>query len=77
MKLSELKRGQSAHLINIDLQESMKNRLISLGFSYGNTVEFERSAPLGDPQQYFISGNYIAIRKVDASQIEVDLICEK
>lgn len=72
MKLSELKRGESAKIIRIDLDSGSVHRLISLGFSYGNTIVFERSAPLGDPQQYYVAGNYIAIRKADAAKIEVE-----
>lgn len=71
MKLTDLKRGESAKIIDIDLDEKSSRRLIALGFSFGNTVTFERSAPLGDPQQYYIAGNYIAIRKKDAQRIEV------
>ncbi|MDL2211601.1 ferrous iron transport protein A [Erysipelotrichaceae bacterium OttesenSCG-928-M19] len=74
MKLSELKRGESAKIIKIDLNSDSVHRLISLGFSYDNTITFERSAPLGDPQQYYVAGNYIAIRKKDAAKIEVEKI---
>ena len=71
MKLTDLKRGQSAEIIDIDLDEKSLRKLIALGFSEGNTITFERCAPLGDPQQYFVAGNYIAIRKKDAQRIEV------
>lgn len=72
MKLSELKRGESAKIINIDLEDRAVRRLISVGFALGNTIEFERKAPLGDPQEYYVAGNYIAIRKKEASKIEVE-----
>ncbi len=72
MKLSELKRGESAKIVKMELEESHVRDLISLGFSYGNIVVFERNAPLGDPQQYYVAGNYIAIRKEDANKIEVE-----
>ncbi|MDR3214917.1 MAG: ferrous iron transport protein A, partial [Bacilli bacterium] len=52
MVLSDLKKGYSAKIVYIDLDSKLKHELISLGFSYGNTITFERSAPLGDPQQY-------------------------
>ena len=76
MKLSQLKKGESAKIskINFDSDSETCHNLISLGFSYGNTIVFERSAPLGDPQQYYVAGNYIAIRKSDAQMIEVELI---
>lgn len=74
MKLSELKKGESAKIIKIDLNSQSEHKLMSLGFAYGNTITFERSAPLGDPQQYYVAGNYIAIRKEDAAKIEVEKI---
>ncbi|WP_423362945.1 FeoA family protein [Mycoplasma sp. P36-A1] len=72
MKLSDLKRGESAKILCINLEERAVRRLVSVGFSYGNTILFERNAPLGDPQQYYVAGNYIAIRKKDAQRIEVE-----
>lgn len=74
MKLSELKRGESARIVRMDIEENHLRGLISLGFSYGNEVVFERNAPLGDPQQYLVAGNYIAIRKEDSNRIEVEKI---
>lgn len=71
MKLSELKKGETAVIENISLEEKSVRNLISLGFSYGAEITFERKAPLGDPQQYLVSGNYIALRKKDAKKIEV------
>lgn len=72
MKLSDLKRGESARIKAINLDSDLKGRLISVGFAYGNEIVFERTAPLGDPQQYFVAGNYISIRKEDAERIEVE-----
>ena len=74
MKLNELKRGESAKILKMDLSASYTKELIALGFSYDNVVLFERNAPLGDPQQYYVAGNYIAIRKKDACKIEVEKI---
>lgn len=74
MMLFELKKGESARIKHIDLPSKLKHELISLGFAYGNTITFERKAPLGDPYQYYIAGNYIAIRKKDAMKIEVEKI---
>lgn len=72
MVLTDLKVGQSAIVKKINLSDDLTHELISLGFSYGNTVIFERAAPLGDPLQFYVAGNYIAIRKADASKIEVE-----
>lgn len=73
MKLSDLKRGERARIKAINLDKDLKAQLIALGFAYGNEIAFERTAPLGDPQQYLVAGNYIAIRKEDAQRIEVEV----
>ncbi|MEG0686915.1 MAG: FeoA family protein [Erysipelotrichales bacterium] len=71
MKLTDLKRGESAIITAINLDDKSVGELISLGFSIGNEIVFERHAPLGDPQQYFVAGNYIALRESEAKEIEV------
>lgn len=72
MTLLELKRGEKAIIKNINLEQNVVNYLISIGMYPGNEIEFERNAPLGDPQQYLVAGNYISIRKSEAVKIEVE-----
>jgi Fe2+ transport system protein A len=43
-----------------------------MGVTSGELIRFERNAPMGDPQQYYIKGNNIAIRKIDADNIIVE-----
>jgi Fe2+ transport system protein FeoA len=73
VKLSELKKGQLAKIVSLNLDDVTNRRLISLGFCKGNLIEFERSAPLKDPSEYYVAGNFIALRKVDADRIEVEI----
>jgi len=74
MKLTDLKKGQRGKIIKINLTENAVKRLTSLGFCQGHEVKFERKAPLSDPYQYYVSGNFIALRKEDASKIEIELV---
>ena len=72
MKLTELKRGESAVIKRIGNVGELKKRLIDLGINSGQIIKLERNAPLGDPQEFRINGNSIAIRKKDAENIEIE-----
>lgn len=72
MKLTELKRGESAVIKRIGSVGELKKRLIDLGINSGQIIKLERNAPLGDPQEFRINGNSIAIRKKDAENIEIE-----
>lgn len=74
MKLSELKRGEKAKIIRIGKIGELKKRLVDIGITAGEVILFERNAPLGDPQEFRIKENGIAIRKEDAANIEIELI---
>lgn len=74
MKLSELKRGESATIIKIDTDGEMKKRLVDLGINSGTLIKLERNAPLGDPQEFHIDMSSFAIRKKDAEKIIVEKI---
>lgn len=71
MRLTELKRGESATIIKIGRIGELKKRLVDMGITSGETIKLERNAPLGDPQEYIIKGTGIAIRKEDANNIEI------
>ncbi len=71
MKLTELKRGESAKIVKIGRIGELKKRLVDMGITSGEVIKLERNAPLGDPQEYIIKGTGIAIRKEDAQNIEI------
>ena len=74
MKLNELKRGEKARIIKIGKIGELKKRLVDMGVTAGEIIYLERNAPLGDPQEFRVKENGIAIRKEDSSNIEVELI---
>lgn len=74
MKLSELQRGESAKIIKIGKIGELKKRLVDMGVTAGEIIKLERNAPLGDPQEFIIKSTGIAIRKEDASHIEVEVL---
>lgn len=69
--LSELKIGESAILVSLDLPDSVQNHLMHMGFVPNALVTAVRRAPAGDPTVYAIDGMEIALRVETAQSIRV------
>lgn len=73
IQLHLLQNGQRAIIARIGGSGALRRRFIEMGIVKGETILSERSAPLGDPIEYFIKGYHLALRKEEAAQIEVTL----
>ena len=51
---------------------AVRQRLLDMGVTRGAALLVERVAPLGDPIEVFIKGYHLAIRRDEASYIEVE-----
>ena len=71
MFLSALKVGESAKILNIFSDESMKRRLYDLGFFPGKTIQCVLKSPFLSPTLYSVNKAFIALRVSDAKEIEV------
>jgi len=73
--LSELVPGERAQVqrISEDCQGIERQRLMDLGFVPGSAVEVEVISPFKDPTAYRIKGGLIALRKIQASKIQISL----
>jgi Fe2+ transport system protein FeoA len=69
--LSDLKVGESATLVALDLPESVQNHLMHMGFVPNAQVAVLRRAPAGDPTVYSIDGMEIALRHETAGAIRI------
>ncbi len=71
--LSDLIPGQKAFIRNLseDCQGVERQRLMDMGFVPGSLVEVEVSSPFHDPTAYRIKGGLIALRKIQASKINI------
>ncbi len=72
-KLCDADVGEKVIVKRLDVQGSMRRRLLDIGLVEGTEVECVGKSPLGDPCAYFIRGAVIAIR-CDNSK---DIIIEK
>ncbi len=69
--LTELKRGESAILESIDLDEYEARRLMELGFLPGHRVTAAHAAPGGDPRVFQVDGSEVALRRETARHLMV------
>ena len=73
IQLHQLKPGQRAVITCVGGAAALRRRFIEMGVVRGETIFLERTAPLGDPIEYFIKGYHLALRKEEAALIEVSL----
>ncbi len=72
--LNNLKPGQSARIIDVDLEGVELQRLMDMGFIENTIVKMIRNAPLLDPLDIEVRGYKAAIRRSEAQHIEVEMI---
>ena len=72
MKLSELKPGQQAVIVEFSGEE-VSIKLMEMGLVPGESVLLEQVAPLGDPISVNVSGYHLSLRLNEAEQIIVDI----
>ena len=70
--LNELKKGDKAIIKDIEIEGSMKRRLLDIGLIKNSVVECILESPLKDPKAYWIRGTLIAIRNNDAKKIFIE-----
>jgi Fe2+ transport system protein FeoA len=69
--LTDLRIGETATLVSLDLPDSVQNYLMHMGFVPDALVTALRHAPAGDPTVYGIDGMEIALRRETAEAIRV------
>lgn len=77
MTLNELKIGQSAKIVSVGGEGSLRNRLIDMGLIPHTELTLRKVAPMGDPIEIHIRGYELTLRLDDAAKIEVELFNNK
>lgn len=70
-KLSELKQGSRAMVLDVCSSGGMRRRLQDLGLIKGTEVTCVQKSPLGDPVAFLIRGAVIALRYEDSSCVQI------
>jgi len=71
MKLSDLKIGESAYILQVNGEEAFARRLSEIGFIRGEKIFNRMKAPLLDPIEYEIMGTTVSLRRSEAKGIEI------
>ena len=70
-RLSELRKGQKALVLDIFSSGDMRRRLQDLGLICGTKIVCVGKSPLGDPSAFLIRGAVIALRCEDSSCVQI------
>lgn len=69
--LDELPSGIRGVVLAVDVEGSLRKRLVEMGVTPGVLIAVERVAPLGDPMAVEVRGYRLSLRKAEASKIRV------
>ncbi|MFV9506921.1 MAG: FeoA family protein [Oscillochloridaceae bacterium umkhey_bin13] len=73
LTLDQLTRGQSAVIVRLGGERTLRRRLLDLGLIPGEQITLTAIAPLGDPLELTIKGYQLSLRKAEARLISVEL----
>ena len=71
MTLKELEVGNSAQIMEIAGEKSLRQHFLDMGMIPGAEVTLVKYAPLGDPMQVLVHGYELTLRLADAEKITV------
>ena len=75
INLSDLKVGQEARVIKINiLDKQTKRHILDMGITRGVKVKIKKIAPMGDPIDIELRDYELCMRKKDLSKIQVEVI---
>jgi len=71
MKLSDLKIGESAYILQVNGDKAFARRLSEIGFIRGEKIHNHMKAPLMDPVEYEVMGTTVTLRRSETQFIEI------
>lgn len=75
MKLSNLKVGQSAKILKLDIEnKEIRRHLLDMGLTRGTIVTVKKIAPMGDPIDLELRDYELCISKSDLDMIDAEVI---
>lgn len=69
--LNELRIGQRARIVDVTGDDAIAIRLMEMGLTEGEEVEFLGVAPLGDPLEFAVRGYRISLRRSEAARVVI------
>ncbi len=74
MKVNELKIGQSAEVLSVGGQGSIRQHFLGMGIIPGSVITLQGRAPMGDPLEILVQGYSLTLRNSEAEQVEVKVV---
>ena len=75
MKLSEMKVGQKAKVVSLNIKnKEIRRHLLDMGLTRGVEIKIKKIAPMGDPIDIELRGYELCINKSQLKNIEVEPI---
>lgn len=71
MNLGELAVGDSATIVAVNGQKSLRGHLLDMGLTPRTCVKVSAKAPMGDPIELQLRGYRLTLRLEDAANIEI------
>ena len=71
--LSDLPMNKAGKVISLNCCGAIRRRLLDLGIVHGTNIIPVLKSLSGDPTAFFVRGSIIALRKEDASLIDVEI----
>ena len=72
--LNELKPPETALIDDILVTNSLRRRLLDLGFIKGPSVTCVLESPQKDPKAFYVRGSLIAVRQSEAEKIKISRV---
>ncbi len=75
MKLDELKVGQKANVIKLNVEnKEIRRHLLDMGVTRGVVVKVKKIAPMGDPIDIELRDYELCVRKAELDAIDVEVV---
>lgn len=72
MRLSDLKIGQNAVIVEVKGEGALRRRLLDMGLTPHTGIMVRKVAPMGDPIEIQLRGYELTLRVDDAKNITVE-----
>lgn len=72
MKISELKIGQSAKVLTVGGEGSLRQHLLGMGLIPGSILTLQGRAPMGDPLELSLQSYSLTLRSSEADKVDVE-----
>jgi ferrous iron transport protein A len=71
--LDQLTLGQRARVAEIEGEDALAIRLMEMGLTEGEEIEFLGRAPLGDPLEFLVRGYRLSLRQSEARRVRIEI----